>query len=143
MPRRFCSPDFVSYQMDSPPTTFEELFTYIIGIPSPSSAIPEINIDVIHEEDVVAAIGASVSKKRVFPTLDQMPKFCTPKNQKRVFQFGTNSKAISTGKSARLAKPGEVVFSQSGSPILLRKILDHQQHAERIEVVQPDGSVRH
>lgn len=134
--------------MDSPPITFEELFKYVIEVPSPTSAVPEINIDAIpeedEEEDVVAAIGASVSKKRVFPTVDQaVPKFCTPKNQKHVFQFGTNSKAISTGKSARLAKPGEVVFSQSGSPILLRKILDHQQHAERIEVVQPDGSVRH
>lgn len=49
---------------------------------------------------------------------------------------------LSTNKAPRLLKPGEVVFSVGGSPLMIPKFGGIDRKAERIPVNDPDGKVR-
>lgn len=96
------------------------------------------------ETELEEAMALTSLESRRFPSPAKMARLQTPKNQgPSVFHFGTHSKALSTNKAPRMAKPGEVVYSQSGSPIMQRRLPDNTiAPQERIELIQPDGSVR-
>lgn len=76
-------------------------------------------------------------------------KLATPKNHvgSSVFQFGSqpntlNNKFVTTQKVPRVAKRGEVVYSESGSPILQSRMPPKtNDRVEKVEITEPDGNV--
>ncbi|CAL8126912.1 unnamed protein product [Orchesella dallaii] len=138
------------------PVTFKDLVLKLLSLPSPSGFNPPIRPHINIPEPLFEESEEDEARQKnftpnnwktqpkTFPSPAKMAKYTTPKHHTNapVFQFGTHGRngGFSTNKAPRLAKPGEIAYSEGGSPIMTRRIPDDPfQPHERLEYFDADG----